>query len=80
MDYYSISDELDRCFGVEYDSCILGFCIETNQPIYSVKKIARVVMKKARITEYEAIDFVLQTMKGCKNGTCEPILCMDINE
>jgi hypothetical protein len=80
MDYYSISGELDRCFGTEYDHCIIGFCIETQQPIYSVEKIARVVMKKAKITYFEALDFVINTMKGCRNGSCEPILCMDAND
>ena len=80
MEYYSISEGMDRCFGDEYDHCIIGFCIETQQPIYSVDKIARVIMKKTRIDRYEAIDFVINTMKGCTNGLCEPILCMDINE
>jgi hypothetical protein len=80
MEYYEIFDDLDRCFGDEYDGAIVGYCIESHQPIYSIDKIARIVMKRAKINYHESIDFIINTMKGCANGSCEPILCMDCDD
>jgi hypothetical protein len=77
MEYYEIFDDLDRCFSDDYDGAIVGYCIESHQPIYSMDKIARIVMKKTRIGYHESIDFIINTMKGCENGSCQPILMMD---
>lgn len=80
MDYYDIFDELDRCFADDYDSAIVGYCIESHQPIYSIDKLANIIKKKAKISYHEAVDFVIQTMKGCENGQCQPILMMDADD
>ena len=79
MNYYEIFDELDRCFSDDYDGAIIGFCIESHEPIYSIDKIARIITKKAKISYHESIDFVINTMKGTENGSCQPILCMDVD-
>jgi len=80
MEYYGIFDDLDRCFSDEYDGCIVGYDIESHQPIYSIDKIARIIAKKTKISHHESIDFVINTMKGCENGACQPILMMDCED
>jgi len=80
MRYYEIFDDLDRCFGDDYDGCIIGYCVESHQPIYSMDKIALVVMKRTKTNYHESIDFIINNMKGCANGSCEPILCMDCDD
>jgi len=78
-DYYEISGSAERKMPEEYDNCILGYDLVSNLPIYSVKKIVKLIQRDG-IDYFEAIDLFNQTY-GCGNlGTNEPIYCMDLDD
>ena len=78
-DYYEISGSAERKMPEEYDNCILGYDLVSNLPIYSVKKIVKLIQRDG-IDYFEAIDLFNQTY-GCGNlGANEPIYCMDLDD
>ena len=78
-DYYEISGSAERKMPEEYDNCILGYALTSNLPIYSVKKIVKLIQREG-IDYFEAIDLFNQTY-GCGNlGASEPIYCMDLDD
>ena len=78
-DYYEISENAERKMPEEYDNCILGYDLSTDLPIYSVKKIVKLIQREG-IDYFEAIDLFNQTY-GCGNlGANEPIYCMDLDD
>ena len=78
-DYYEISGSAERKMPEEYDNCILGYDLSSDLPIYSVKKIVKLIQREG-IDYFEAIDLFNQTY-GCGNlGANEPIYCMDLED
>jgi hypothetical protein len=78
-DYYEISGSAERKMPEEYDNCILGYDLSSDLPIYSVKKIVKLIQREG-IDYFEAIDLFNQTY-GCGNlGMNEPIYCMDLED
>jgi hypothetical protein len=78
-DYYEISGSAERKMPEEYDNCILGYDLSSDLPIYSVKKIVKLIQREG-IDYFEAIDLFNQTY-GCGNlGANEPIYCMDLDD
>jgi len=78
-DYYEIEGSSQRQIPEEYDNCILGYDLKSDLPIYSVKKIVKLIQREG-IDYFEAIDLFNQTY-GCGNlGVNEPIYCMDLED
>jgi hypothetical protein len=76
--YFEIWQGLNRVLSTEFDSCIIGYCSDTYRPVYSAKKMAKIVKKIPDLHEYEAIDFVINTMTQ-PNAENSPIICIDFN-
>ena len=78
-DFYEINGGTECRMPEEYDNCILGYDLASDSPIYSVKKIVKLIQRE-RIDYFEAIDLFNQTY-GCGNlGANEPIYCMDLED
>ena len=78
-DYYEISGSAERKMPEEYDNCILGYDLSTDLPIYSVKKIVKLIQREG-IDYFEAIDLFNETYGHGNLGINEPIYCMDLDD
>lgn len=78
-DYYEIDPSFQRAIPEEYDNCILGYDLKSNLPIYSVKKIVKLIQREG-IDYFEAIDLFNETYGHGNLGINEPIYCMDLDD
>lgn len=78
-DFYEIDASFQRQIPEEYDNCILGYNLKSNLPIYSVKKIVKLIQREG-IDYFEAIDLFNETYGYGNLGINEPIYCMDLDD
>jgi hypothetical protein len=76
--YFEIWQGLNRVLSTDFDTCIIGYCSETHQPVYSAKKIVKILQKITDLDEYESIDFVLNNIPSHEIEN-KPIICIDFN-
>jgi hypothetical protein len=73
-----IDNDVMREIPEEFKNCIVGYCIKSNLPIYSMSKIARVIQKRG-VNYHEALDIFNKTFKQNDLGENEPIYCDDLD-
>jgi hypothetical protein len=78
VNYFQIWQGLERVLSQDFDTCIIGYCSETHQPVYSAKRMAKVLKKITDFDDYEAIDFVLNILSQ-SNSDNAPIICIDFD-
>jgi len=78
VNYFEIWQGLERVLSEDFDICIIGYCLKTHRPVYSAKKITKVLQKITDLNKYEAIDFVLNTLPTTTSDN-QPIICIDFD-
>jgi len=61
----------------EFSDCINGYCLKSNLPIYSMKKMVRIIEKRG-VNYYDAIDIFNKTFIDSDLGENEPIFLQDL--
>jgi hypothetical protein len=78
VNYFEIWQGLNRVLSTDFDTCIIGYCSETHQPVYSANKIVKILQKITDLDKYESIDFVLNNIPSHEIEN-KPIICIDFN-
>lgn len=76
-EFEEIENDQLREIPAEFSDCVIGYCLKSNLPIYSMKKMVRIIQKHG-VNYYEAIDIFNKTFRQGDLGENEPIFAEDL--